>query len=92
MRESQVSLIGKPKQSVRNFGSTCIYDLANKIVSEKAAKPARLNKARIDALSDIFASISMAAILGGVHATFGLCGDRVSRFPPRFVSIADRRY
>jgi hypothetical protein len=85
VRESQASSLGKPKQSVRNLGSTSIYDLANKIVPEKTAKPTQRNKARIDALSDIFASISMAAILGGVHATFGLCGTRVSRFLPRFV-------
>ena len=83
VRQSQAEMAGKPRHIVKELRNSSIYELANKIAPEKIGKPTQRNKARIDALSDMFASISMAAILGGVHATFGLCGNRDSRFLSR---------
>jgi hypothetical protein len=49
------------------------------VAPEKCSVPTKRNQARVEALSDMYAAISMAAILGALHAPFGMT-NQASRF------------
>jgi len=76
----------KPIDSLHPYGESYVYKLANLVTPEKCAIPTKRNQMRVESLSDMYAAISMATILGAVHAPFGLT-DRVSRFLARYGGI-----
>lgn len=82
IREKRARTDNKPVDSLQPYRESAIYKLANLITPEKCGVPTKRNQMRVESLSDMYAAISMATILGAVHEPFGLT-ERVSRFLAR---------
>ena len=82
IRQNRARRENKSIDNIAPYGESFVYKIANLVTPEKCAVPTKRNQMRVEALSDMYAAISMATILGAVHAPFGLT-SRVSRFLSR---------
>jgi hypothetical protein len=85
VREERARSEGQSVDRIKPYKESFVYQLCNSCTPEKVSVPTKRNQALVEALSDMYAAISMAAILGGCHDPFGM-SPQISRFIERYFS------